>query len=53
MNILSLLLAVAAVVIFAVTANSPRYDMMALGLAFLTTAWIIQLMWAGAKQITF
>jgi uncharacterized membrane protein len=52
MNILSLLLAVVAVVIFALTSQGHKYATISLGLAVLTTAWILQLLWASAEQIT-
>lgn len=45
MNILSLILAVAAVVIFALAYQGHKYATIGLGLCLLSTAWILQLVW--------
>jgi hypothetical protein len=54
MNVISLLLAVFAVVCFLWAMNPPsppRVASVPFGLALLASAWVIQLLWQGAHQI--
>ena len=51
MNILSFVLAIAAIVVFALTYRGHRYGSIGLGLALATTAWVLQLIWV-TDQIT-
>ena len=53
MNIISLILAIIATVIFVLTYEGHKYGSIGLGLAFLSTAWILQLMWTSATLIDF
>lgn len=52
MNILSFILAIAAVVVFALAARGYRHASIAVGLALVTAAWMLQLLWTGADLIT-
>jgi hypothetical protein len=52
MNILSLILAIIAAVIFALTYQGHKYATIGLGLAVLTVAWMLQLLWV-TDLITF
>lgn len=47
MNVLAFLLAVAAIVVFVLAAYGRVWGRISLGLALLTSAWIIQLAWTG------
>ena len=51
MNILSLILAIIAAVIFALTYQGHKYATIGAGLCILTVAWIVQLLWI-TDQIT-
>lgn len=51
MNILSFVLAIAAIVTFALTYRGHRYGSLGLGLALATSAWVLQLIWV-TDQIT-
>ena len=51
MNILSFVLAIAAIVVFALTYRGHRYGSLGLGLALATIAWVLQLIWV-TDQIT-
>lgn len=51
MNILSLLLALAAIVTFLFTSRGHKYATISIGLALVTSAWMIQLLWV-TDQIT-
>lgn len=53
MNIISLLLGLAAIILFASGTEARKYNTLHLGLACLSAAWVIQLLWADGKQITF
>jgi hypothetical protein len=52
MNILSFILAIAAIVTFSLTYRGHKYGSIGLGLALLTTAWVLQLIWVTADTIT-
>jgi hypothetical protein len=45
MNIISLILAIVAAVIFALTYQGHKYATIGLGLCILTVAWMLQLLW--------
>lgn len=51
MNILSFALAIIAIVIFAGAYRGARWGSIGLGLAILTAAWMLQLLWV-TNQIT-
>ncbi len=51
MNIISLICAIVATVIFVFAYEGHRHGHLGLGLAFLTTAWIIQLIFPSLHQI--
>ena len=53
MNIISLILAIIATVIFVLAYEGHKYGSLGLGLAFLTSAWTIQLLAPELTQITF
>lgn len=44
-NIISLLLAIAAIVTFALTYRGHKYGSIGLGLALATTAWVLEFIW--------
>jgi uncharacterized membrane protein YGL010W len=52
MNILSLILAIIAVAVFALTAQGHKYATISIGLALVTIAWMVQLLWV-TDAITF
>ena len=52
MNILSLILGIAAIAVFILTSQGHKYATISIGLALLTAAWMIQLLWTSANQIT-
>lgn len=52
MNIVSLILAIAAAVIFVLAFRGQPWATIGLGLFLLTVAWVVQLLWASAKQIS-
>lgn len=52
-NILSFALALAAIVVFAAAYRGLPWGTLGLGLLLLTAAWVIQLLWVTADQITF
>ena len=51
MNILSFVLAVAAIVVFLLTYRGYKHASIAIGLALTVTAWVFQLIWV-TDQIT-
>lgn len=51
MNILSFALAVAAIIVFTLASRGYKHATIAVGLALLTTAWVLQLIWV-TDQIT-
>ncbi len=51
MNIVSLLLAMAALIVFALAYQGHKYATIAVGLALVTSAWMLQLLWV-TDQIT-
>lgn len=51
MNILSFVLAIAAIVTLALTYRGHKYGSIGLGLALLSTSWVLQLIWV-TDQIT-
>lgn len=53
MNIISLILAIIGIVIFVLSYEGHKYGSLGLGLAFISIAWVLQLMWISANQITF
>lgn len=53
MNILSFALALASIVVFAAAFRGLPWGTLGLGLLLLTSAWVLQLLWVGADQITF
>lgn len=52
MNIISLILAIIGIVIFVLAYEGHKYGSLGLGLAFVSTAWVIQLLWPSLAQIT-
>ena len=52
MNIISLILAIIAIVIFVLSYEGHKYGSIGLGLAFISTAWVVQLLWPSLAQIT-
>lgn len=53
MNILSFALALAAIVVFAAGWRGLPWGTLGLGLMLVTLAWVLQLLWVSASQITF
>lgn len=51
MNILSFILAITAIITFLLTSRGHKYATISIGLALLTTAWVLQLIWV-TDQIT-
>jgi hypothetical protein len=51
MNIVSFVLAIAAIVVFALAYRGIKYGHVGLGLALLASAWVLQLIWV-TDQIT-
>lgn len=51
MNILSLILGILAIATFLLTSRGHRYATISIGLALLTAAWMVQLLWI-TDQIT-
>ncbi len=47
MNIISLILAIIGIVIFVLSYEGHKYGSLGLGLAFISTAWVLQLLWSG------
>lgn len=52
MNILSFVLAIAAIVVFALTSQGHRYGSLGFGLALLSSAWVLQLIWVTDATIS-
>ena len=53
MNIISLILAIIGIVIFVLAYKGHQHGSIGLGLAFVSTAWVVQLVWSSLPQITF
>ena len=53
MNIISLILAIIGIVIFVLAFRGHQHGSIGLGLAFVSTAWVVQLMWTSATLIDF
>lgn len=51
MNIISFILAILAIAVFALTSRGHKYATISVGLALLTAAWMLQLIWI-TDQIT-
>lgn len=51
MNILSFILAIAAIITFLLTSRGHKYATISIGLALATSAWVLQLLWV-TDQIT-
>lgn len=45
MNILSFILSILAIAVFALTSRGHRYATISVGLALVTAAWMLQLLW--------